>query len=180
MRLFSSLLLILSLVLISSALAAQKHGAKAPAKAPDKTVEHIYLDSEVEFDEINQLARDQDGLPVTGTIQSFYPNGRLAWETQWVNGKLHGITRGYYENRKIKEETTWVDGKLHGPARWYDEKGALLRESMYADNKDTAAPDDAEEKNTSAGRDDAEAAPDDQDKPPKNAASDTDKDTEKK
>ena len=140
MRVFSVLPLILSLILVSSALAAQKPGAKAPAKTPDKPVEQIYLSTEVEIDEINQFASDQDGIPITGTIQTFYPSGRLAWETQWVEGKLHGVTKGYYENRRIKEATTWIGGKLHGPARWYDAKGALLRETVYENDVDPSAP----------------------------------------
>jgi antitoxin component YwqK of YwqJK toxin-antitoxin module len=113
MRFSFALPLILSLALAPSAFAAQKHGAKAP----DKPLERVYLETEVTIDEVYQFARDKDGLPISGTIQSFYPNGRLAWETQWVNGKLHGTTRGYYENRKMKEETTWMNGKLNGPAK---------------------------------------------------------------
>ena len=140
MRIFSVLSLILSLILISSAFAAQKPDTKAPAKTPDKPVEQIYLYTEVDVDEVNQFARDRDGIAITGTIQVFYPNGRLAWETQWVEGKLHGVTRGYYENRRIREETTWVDGKLHGPARWYDAKGKLRREVVYENGVDPSAP----------------------------------------
>ncbi|MCL2122602.1 MAG: hypothetical protein FWH34_00785 [Desulfovibrionaceae bacterium] len=180
MRLFSVLLLILSLALASSAFAAQKQGAKAPAKAPDNTAEQIYLDSEVVFDEVNQFAYDQAGLPISGTIQRFYPDGRLAWTTQWVNGKLHGITRGYYENRKIKEETTWVNGKLHGPAKWYDEKGNLRRETMYEDDTDPAAPAGAQKEDASSGRDGAKDTPADQGKTPEKAESGKDKDPEKK
>jgi hypothetical protein len=140
MRLFSVLPLILCLLLVSSALAAQKKGVKTPAKTPDAPAEQIYLDAEVDFDPLEQFACDLDGIPISGIIQSFYPNGRLAWETQWVDGKLHGVTKGYYENRKLMEETTWVNGKLHGPARWYDEKGGLRRETMYEDDKDLSAP----------------------------------------
>ena len=133
MRVFFALPLILSLALVSSALATQ----------PNKQVEQIYLDTEVNFDEATQFASDKDGIPISGTLQSFYPNGRLAWETQWVEGKLHGITRGYYENRQIREETTWVNGKLHGPAKWYDEAGTLLRETTFENDRDLSAPDEA-------------------------------------
>ena len=155
MRLFSALLLILSLILVPSAFAAQKQGLNAPAKIPDKSAERIYLEAEVELDQVNQIARDKDGLFISGTVQSFYPNGRLAWETQWANGKLHGVTRGYYENRKIKEETTWMNGKLHGPSKWYDEKGKLLRETIYEDDKDLAAHGEAQEQDASAEQDKA-------------------------
>jgi len=140
MRLFSILPLILSLLLVSSAFAAQKTGVKKPAIKPAAPTEQIYLDSEVDLDPIGQTAKDRDGLPISGTVQNFYPNGRLAWETQWVEGKLHGVTRGYYENRKLMEETTWVNGKLHGPARWYDEQGNLRRETLYENDKDLSAP----------------------------------------
>ena len=159
MRFLAALLLILGLALAPSALAAQKQGAKAPATTTAKPAEQIYLESEVEIDEADQIARDNDGIPITGTMQNFYQNGRLAWETQWVDGKLHGITRGYDENRKLREETTWVNGKLHGLARWYDEKGKLRRETMYEDGKDLAAPVEAQDE-------DAANAPADQNKAP--------------
>ena len=133
MRFFLALSLILSLALVSSAIAAQQQGASAPVKT---SAEQIYLESEIVFDEMEQLAVDRNGILVTGTIQSFYQNGRLAWETQWVEGKLHGITRGYHENRTLKEETMWVDGKLHGLAKWYDESGNLIRETMYENGRD--------------------------------------------
>jgi hypothetical protein len=159
MRLISVLSLIVTLALASSVFAARQSGEKTPPKAP---TEQIYLESDVNFDLIEQTASDQDGIPLTGIVQSFYPNGRLSWETRWVVGKLHGVTRGYYENRKLKEETTWENGKLNGPARWYDEKGELLQETMYEENTDLSAPDDrGEDKNQPAGEADApkEAAP---------------------
>ena len=151
MRVFSVLPLILALALASSALAAQKPVAKAPVKKPEKPIEQVYMVTEVELDEVNQFACDLDGAPITGTIQTFYSNGRLAWATQWVEGKLHGITRGYYENRQIKEETTWVAGKLHGPARWYDEKGSLLRETVYENDTDPSAPVETQAKDAPPG-----------------------------
>ena len=177
MRLFSVLPLILSLLLVSSAFAAQKAGVKKPATPTDRAAqkagvkkpaitpvtptEQIYMDSEVDIDPIEQTAKDRAGLPVSGTIQSFYPNGRLAWATQWVEGKLHGVTRGYYENRNLMEETTWVNGKLHGPARWYDEQGNLRRETLYENDKDLSAP---------AGQDEAQESAD-EDKTPEEAPS---------
>ena len=163
MRIFFALLLILGLALAMSAFAAQTKNAKAPAKNP---VEQIYLESEVVFDQASQFARDKDGISVNGTIQSFYPNGRLAWETQWVNGKLHGITKGYYENRKIKEETTWVNGKMHGPARWYDEAGNLRRETVYENDKDLSAPDEEQKNDASAEQIGDNDAPATRDKAP--------------
>jgi hypothetical protein len=104
--------------------------------------EKIYWEQDVRIDPVNEVARDEDGYPITGTVQSFYPDGRPAWETQWVDGKLHGVTRGYHQNRRLKEETTWVNGKLHGPARWYDEKGRLLKEILYENGKDPSAPEE--------------------------------------
>jgi len=129
MRFFSALPLIFSLAFAPCAFAAQVQPA-----------EQIYLESEVHIDEVEQFARDMAGIPINGTIQGFYPNGRLAWETQWLDGKLHGIIRSYHDNRQLKEETTWVNGKLHGQAKWYDKEGNLLRETIFENDKDLAAP----------------------------------------
>ena len=150
MRVFSVLLLILTLV--SPAFAAQKKPV-APAKKPDRSAERVYMEAEVLIDTIEHVAYDQDGIPLSGTIQGFYPNGRLAWETQWVEGKLHGVTKNYDENRKLKEETTWVNGKLHGPARWYDAQGKLRREIVYENDRDPSAPAELQEGDAPAGRD---------------------------
>ena len=153
MRAFSALLLVFALV--SFAFAAEKPGASAKTGP----AEQIYLESEVVFDSVEHAAYDRDGIPISGTIQGFFPNGRLAWETQWVEGRLHGVTRNYYENRKLKEETTWVGGKLHGPARWYDEQGNLRREIEYENDKDPSARAGEQEKDASAGNDGEPSAP---------------------
>ena len=157
MRVFSVLLLIF--IFASCAFAAQKPGAKAPAKTPapqaEQMTEQVYLESEVVFDPIEHSAYDQDGIPISGTIQGFYPSGRLAWETQWVEGKLHGVTKSYYENRRLKEETTWVNGKLHGPAKWYDEQGKLRREVVYENDKDPSASAEVQEEAAPVGQDKA-------------------------
>jgi hypothetical protein len=151
MRVFFALLIIFTLA--SPAFAAQK--PTAPAKKPERPVEQIYLETEVLIDAIDQIAFDLDGIPVTGTIQGFYPNGRLAWETQWVNGKLHGVTKNYYENRRLREESTWMNGKMHGPARWYTEQGKLRGEIVYEDGKDPSAPVEEQAKDAPDGQDKA-------------------------
>lgn len=174
MRIFF-VLLILCLALTPSAFAAHKHNEKTQ----DKPTEQIYLETEVIIDEVYQFASDKDGLPISGTVQSFYPNGHLAWETQWINGKLHGITKGYYANGKLKEETTWVDGKLNGTAKWYDEKGDLRRETIYEDNKDLAAPDSAQGQETSPPDDASNASVNPNNTPEANDTS-KDKETDKK
>lgn len=156
MRFFSTLLLIF--LLASPAFAAQKRSA-APVKKPVRPVEQIYLESEVVIDPIDQIAYDQDGIPLSGTIQGFYQNGRLAWETQWMEGKLHGVTRHYFNNRKLQEETTWVNGKMHGPARWYDEQGKLRREIVYENDKDPSAPAEAQAEDAPAGNEKEPPAP---------------------
>lgn len=115
--------------------------ASASAAEPKGVNEKIYWAEDVTIE--NEFARDAEGRPITGTLQTFYPDGRLAWETQWTNGVLHGVTRGYYENRKLKQETLWIVGKLNGPAKWYDDKGALLRETIYENGKDLAAPEES-------------------------------------
>ena len=153
MRAFSALLLIF--VLVVPAFAAEK--SDAPAKTGP--VEQIYLESEVVFDSIEHAAYDRDGMPVSGTIQGFFPNGRLAWETQWVDGKLHGVIKNYYENRRLKDESTWVDGKMHGPARWYTEQGKLRGEIVYENDKDPSARAGEQEKDASAGNDGEPSAP---------------------
>ena len=46
--------------------------------------------------------------------KEYYESGDLWYETPYVNGKEHGISRGYYETGAIEWMAPYVDGKMHG------------------------------------------------------------------
>jgi len=65
----------------------------------------------------------------------YYKSGALWWETPYVNGKRHGVTKDYYESGVLWYETPYVNGKEHGIEKRYYESGALWIETPYVNGK---------------------------------------------
>ena len=87
--------------------------------------------------------------------RSYYPNGNLEYEAEFVNGKLDGTSRVWSENgtllsvseysngrphgkwklfhpnKKLKSETSYFHSQKHGYERWYYENGQLKSEKKY-------------------------------------------------
>jgi antitoxin component YwqK of YwqJK toxin-antitoxin module len=57
--------------------------------------------------------------------RSRYSNGQLSWETPYVNGERHGISRGWHENGQLMYETPWLNGQRHGIRRHWNEDDKL-------------------------------------------------------
>lgn len=45
---------------------------------------------------------------------TYYSNGKPNAETEYKNGKLHGVTKKYDQDGSLKSETTYANGKEHG------------------------------------------------------------------
>ena len=87
--------------------------------------------------------------------QSYFPNGNLEYEAEYVNEKLDGTSRVWSEdgtllsvseysngrphgkwklfhpNKKLKCETSYFHSQKHGYERWYYENGQLKSEKKY-------------------------------------------------
>lgn len=46
--------------------------------------------------------------------RGYYPNGKLEWKRNFVNGQLNGVSKLYYKNGKIRKRENWVNGLRHG------------------------------------------------------------------
>jgi len=64
----------------------------------------------------------------TGIVFEKYENGKMKFESTYVNGEAAGIQRGYFENGKLKIETTYVKGVESGIQRSYYENGLIKTE----------------------------------------------------
>lgn len=66
-----------------------------------------------------------------GSYKSYYTNGQLYSELNYVNNQKHGLFKFYYSNGKLWEESTFVNGQRHGQFKSYSPSGQLLEEIYY-------------------------------------------------
>jgi antitoxin component YwqK of YwqJK toxin-antitoxin module len=68
---------------------------------------------------------------INGKKKTYYPNGQIETEWNFVNGAKHGIQRGWYENGKLAFEHNYISDYCDGISRvWYD-NGNLQSEHNY-------------------------------------------------
>jgi len=48
---------------------------------------------------------------INGIFKSYYENGQLKYECNYINGILEGIYKEYHENGQLKYACTFVNGK---------------------------------------------------------------------
>ncbi|WP_265420795.1 toxin-antitoxin system YwqK family antitoxin [Aeromonas salmonicida] len=70
-----------------------------------------------------------------GKSVSFYSNGNLEYEINYINGKAEGAEKWYYENGKTKETRTYKNGIYEGIRKNYYESGKIKSELTYKNNK---------------------------------------------
>lgn len=83
----------------------------------------------VEVDELlydpNLLAYRYQGDLFTGIAYETWPDGRLCFEGEFVDGLRCGLARHWFANGQLEEEGfSWNDG-VHGPCRAFDTDGRL-------------------------------------------------------
>ena len=94
-------------------------------------------------------------LPKKDVERSYYQNGNLEYEAEFVNKKLdgtsrlwsedgillsvseynngqpHGKWKTFHPNKKLRYETTYFHSQKHGYERWYYENGQLKSEQNF-------------------------------------------------
>ena len=87
--------------------------------------------------------------------RSYFPNGNLEYEAEFINEKLdgtsrvwsedgtllsfseysngqpHGVWKIFHPNEKLKYKTTYFHSQKHGYERWYYENGQLKSEQKF-------------------------------------------------
>ena len=61
--------------------------------------------------------------PYTGAAYTWYENGKMEFEANFVNGKIEGLATGWYPNGKMESETNYVNGKREGYSTTWHENG---------------------------------------------------------
>lgn len=80
-----------------------------------------------------QVYRKSDSLAV-GTWKKFFPNGVLMEESQFVEGKLHGVRKLYDEEGRLYIEENHQNGLSHGPYTVWHPNGQIRVKGQYEQN----------------------------------------------
>ena len=74
---------------------------------------------------------------LNGMQKTYFTNGNLAEETNYVNGEKDGSSKIYSENGKVTKKLNYKNGELHGSAIYYTPTGELLIEGNYSEGRKT-------------------------------------------
>lgn len=103
--------------------------------AADKNVD--ILDTVRSFFDDGAVARVytvQKGTDIReGVSISYHPNGKVAIEAPYKEGKLDGVFRSYYENGKLWQTVGYKDGIEEGASTNYYENGLKKSREIYKD-----------------------------------------------
>ena len=71
---------------------------------------------------------------LNGTVESFYPSGKLSAISNLKNGTLNGETKAYYENGKLRFKGNYKDNKFDGIITSYSENGEIDHQSEFKED----------------------------------------------
>ena len=66
-----------------------------------------------------------------GTSRVWSEDGTLLSVSEYSNGKPNGIWKTFHANEKLKYETNYFHNQKHGYERWYYENGQLKSEQKF-------------------------------------------------
>lgn len=114
MRLICSIILV---ALVTSC--GEKYPKEVKTKHPNGNIREIFA--------INEK-QDKNGPFVT-----YYENGEMQSEGNYLDGQLEGLCRTYHLNGKIESSINYVAGKPVGEADFYYETGVVRKRETYND-----------------------------------------------
>lgn len=68
---------------------------------------------------------------IEGEVNVYYPDGKLATQTQYVKGKKNGVFKNYTNKGVLIEEISYVDDQFHGPVKFFEPNGNKVSEGLY-------------------------------------------------
>lgn len=86
-------------------------------------------------DKIMTFESYNDNGELTGERRVYYPNGQIAEQQNYLNGKLEGASTIYSTKHVLLKAFFYVNNELHGSAKSYNPKGELLSEGQYKRGK---------------------------------------------
>jgi len=74
-----------------------------------------------------------------GPAKSYFVNGSLKEEVEYINGNREGKYISYYENGNIEGKVEYRNDKPEGSSYYYNEQGALMTRSFWYNGKGVGA-----------------------------------------
>ena len=116
----------LCLLLLMIAGCASLNKNEIPKSYQEVSMDHSYYQNgNLEY-EAEYINGKLDGLS-----RYWSENGVLISESEYSNGQPHGSWKNYHSNEKLMNETTYFHGQKHGYEKWYYENGQLQSEQKY-------------------------------------------------
>ena len=75
------------------------------------------------------------GGKLHGKRSVFYPNGKLAEETEYKNGLMHGLYKKFTDTGVVLENATYVNNEFHGPAIYKNPDGNVISKGVFKKGK---------------------------------------------
>lgn len=66
-----------------------------------------------------------------GPFKEYKPNGKLFQEGQYSNNAMSGVWKTYYDTGELKEEVTFIENNENGPFKEYHKNGKVKYEGTY-------------------------------------------------
>jgi len=73
---------------------------------------------------------------ITGMVYDEHENGKLFFQTHYVDGKREGLSKGWDMNGYLSFENNYKSGKKDGLSTWYHKNGTIWRTQEYKDGKE--------------------------------------------
>ena len=77
------------------------------------------------------LRNKTSNLPKKDVERSYYPNGNLEYEAEFVNGNLDGTSRVWSEDGTLYSKSEYSNGKPHGAWIIFHSNGTMMHEVQY-------------------------------------------------
>ena len=91
------------------------------------TIKEFYADKS-----LSRIYTVQKGTDVReGVAISYHPNGKIAVEAPYKNGKLDGVFRSYFDNGKVWQTIGYKNGIEEGISTIYFENGVKKSKEVY-------------------------------------------------
>ena len=99
----------------------------------DSSAPPLHIDVERSYFSNGNLEYEAEFLnkKLDGTSRVWSEDGILLSVSEYSNGQPHGKWKTFHPNKKLRYETTYFHSQKHGYERWYYENGQLKSEQNF-------------------------------------------------
>ena len=77
----------------------------------------------------------KNGELYTGVYQTYYENGNIEFEEEYLNGKAHGHHKNYFQNGNLKSDKLYENNQPNGKSQIFYKTGEIEIEGNYLKGK---------------------------------------------